>query len=90
MNISYYKDDDYPIVIRYTKPVTFHVFRIGDKKWFELPLDNSYQRELFIGQGNNCMTEISEKEAKMRVKGIIDNDIYGNDEKSFEDIFYGA
>lgn len=86
--IKYYSNDDNPdIVIRYTEPATFHVLHQNNLQWFELPPDNSYMRELFIGQGNNCMTEITEYEAKKIVERLLVNDIHTSDKKSIETLF---
>ncbi|MBO4693102.1 MAG: hypothetical protein J5659_01740 [Clostridia bacterium] len=57
-------DDNQNIIIRYTSPATIHVFRRSEKDWVIIPQDNSYLRELMMGQGNNCMTEISIEKAK--------------------------
>ncbi len=86
--IKYYSNDDNPnIVIRYTEPATFHVLRQNDSDWFELPPDNSYMRELFIGQGNSCMTEITIYEAKKIAERLLSYDIHTSDQKSIEVLF---
>jgi len=86
--VKYYSDDDNPnIVIRYTEPVAFHVLRPNDTDWFELPLDSSYMREVFIGQGNNCMTEITMQEAKKIAERLLNNDIHNCNKKSIEALF---
>lgn len=86
--IRYYSDDDHPnIVIRFTEPATFEVLRPGDLDWFELPPDSSYMREIFIGQGNNCMTEITISEAKRIAERMIINDIHTGNKKGIEALF---
>lgn len=86
--IRYYSDDDNPnVVIRFTEPATFEVFRPGDVDWFELPPDSSYMREIFIGQGNNCLTEISLSKAKRIAERLIINDIHTGNKKSIEALF---
>lgn len=86
--IKYYSNDDNPnVVIRYTEPATFHILRQNDSNWFELPPDNSYMRELFIGQGNNCMTEITIYEAKRIAERLLSYDIHTCDKKSIETLF---
>lgn len=86
--IRYYSDDDNPnIVIRFTEPAAFDVLRPGDMDWFKLPQDNSYMREVFIGQGNNCMTEITIYEAKNIAERLVGNDIHTGNKKSIEDLF---
>lgn len=64
-------DNNENILIKYIKPTKFYVFRKGRAEWILLPADNSYMRELFIGQGNNCMTEITETEVKKYMKELI-------------------
>lgn len=86
--IRYYSDDDNPnIVIRFTEPATFDVLRLGDIDCFKLPQDNSYMREVFIGQGNNCMTEITIYEAKNIAERLAGNDIHTGNKKSIEALF---
>lgn len=86
--IKYYSNDDNPnIVIRYSSPATFHVLRQNDSNWFELPPDNFYMRELFIGQGNNCMTKITIYEAKKIAERLLGNDIHTGNKKGIETLF---
>ena len=86
--IRYYSDDDHPdVVIRFTKPATFEVLRPGDMDWFELPPDSSYMREIFIGQGTNCMTEITLSEAKRIAERMKINDIHTGNKKGIEALF---
>lgn len=88
---KFYSNDDNPnIVIRFTEPAEFHVIRKNDKGWAALPADNSYMRELFLGQGNNCMTEISRDEAKKIVERLLSNDIHCSHEERIETLFPSA
>ena len=67
-NISYYQDDDTGAVIRFSGVRDFEIYRANEKRWELLPPDNSYMREVFIGQGNNCLTVIT-KEAAEKIIG---------------------
>lgn len=84
----FYSNDDNPnILIRFTEPASFHVIRKNDTEWFELPPDNSFMREIFLGQGNNCMTPISIDEAKRIAERLISDDIHCNNKESIETLF---
>ncbi len=86
--ITYFLDDDHDnILIKFVYPVDFFVFRKGDIDWVLLPPDSSYMREVFIGQGNNCMTQISETEAKKYMERLLVNDIHPDVKKSIEALF---
>ena len=70
--IKFYANDDIPdMVIKYIAPSDIYVFRNCDSDWVKLPPDNKYLRELFLGQGNNCMTEIFENEAHNIIERIL-------------------
>lgn len=86
--IRYYSNDDNPdMVIRFTEPASFHVLLKGDKEWFELPLDNSFMREVFRGQGNNCLTKISIDEAKRIAERLISDDLHADNKESIDALF---
>lgn len=86
--VRYYTNDDNPnIVIRYTEPAKIHIIRRSDKKWYELPHDNSYLRELLIGQGNNCMTEISIYKAKKMIERWLADDLHTCNKESLKTMF---
>lgn len=85
---KYYSDDDFPdIVIRYTEPAFIHVIRNGDTGWVELIGDNSYLRELLIGQGNTCMTEITVDEAKKIAERLLLDDLHSINKSGIETLF---
>ena len=86
--VRYYSNDYNPeMVIRFTEPVCFHVLLKREKEWIELPLDNSFMREVFRGQGNNCMTKISIDEAKRIAERLIFDDLHGGDKESIDALF---
>ena len=65
---TYYQDDDTGAVIRFSGVRGFEIYRTNEKRWDLLPPDNSYMREVFVGQGNNCLTVIT-KEAAEKIVG---------------------
>lgn len=75
IKIRYFLNDDNPNVVIKWKKFDFYIFRKDCTDWILLPPDNSYKREQFIGQGNNCMIEITVDEAKEKVKGLLKNDL---------------
>ena len=64
MFVTYYQDDDTGAVIRFSGARDFEIYRANEKRWELLPPDNSYMREVFIGQGNNCLTVITKEAAE--------------------------
>ena len=86
--VRYYSNDDSPeMVIRFTEPASFHVIRKNDSGWFELQSDNSFMREIFLGQGSNCMTPISIEEAKRIVERLIADDLHCSNKESIDALF---
>jgi len=67
LDILYYQNDKYGSVVR-LKNHNIEIYRANDKRWEILPPDNSYMREIFLGQGNNCLTQIT-KEQAMEITG---------------------
>ena len=63
MKIRYFQDDDTGAVVR-LKNHNIEIYRANEERWEILPPDNSYMREIFIGQGNNCLTSISKEIAE--------------------------
>ena len=63
MNISYYQDDNTGSVVRFNGVSDFEIYRHENKHWELLPPENSYMREVFIGQSNNCLTPITQEAA---------------------------
>ena len=71
MRTTYYQNDDTGAVIRFSGVSDFEIYRVNEKRWVLLPPDNSYMREVFIGQGNNCLTVITKEAAEKIVGGNI-------------------
>ena len=46
----------------------FEYLRKGETKWTKLQPDNSFEREVYLGQGNNCLTKITPEEAETIIK----------------------
>ena len=63
MNTTYFVDDRNGAVIRWDGLDDFEIYRIDEKRWDKLMPDNSYMREVYLGQGNNCMTKITKETA---------------------------
>ena len=71
MGVTYYQNDDTGAVIRFSGARDFEIYRINEKRWELLPPDNSYMREVFIGQGNNCLTVITKEVAEKIIGSSI-------------------
>ena len=69
MEERYYIDDDTGAVVKLNKKHNIEVFRVNAKKWEVLPPDSSYMREIFLGQGNNCLSKIDKETAERIIKG---------------------
>lgn len=59
---TYYFDDDTGAIIRLYWNSKMEIMRPYTSQWAILQPDNSYMREIFIGQGNNCLTKTTEEE----------------------------
>ena len=63
MDYTYYINDDFGHLVRYNWTLNkSETLRKTETKWVELPRDNSYEREIFLGQGNNCLTKLTAEE----------------------------
>ena len=60
---TYYKDDDHGHIVRNIKGYGVECLRKGCLKWEICGTNSNYYRELFIGEGNNCLSSISCAEA---------------------------
>ena len=60
---QYYINDDTGAIIRLYDVNKTEIMRPNTVKWVSLQSDNSYMREIYLGQGNNCLTKITEEEA---------------------------
>lgn len=85
--IRCFLNDDNPNVVIKWEKVDFYIFRKDSTDWILLPPDNSYMREQLIGQGNNCMTEITVEDAKEKVKGLLKNDLHTKNKGCIENLF---
>lgn len=47
------------------------IFDVNGHKWRKLQRDNSYMREIMIGQVNNCLTEITKEKAEAIIDGWL-------------------
>lgn len=79
--------DGNPNVVIKWEEVDFYIFRKDSSDWILLPPDNSYMREQLIGQGNNCMTEITVDDAKEKVKGLLKNGLHTKNKACIENLF---
>lgn len=70
-DFTYYKNDDTGAVIRFNGLWDFEIYRINEKRWDLLPPDNSFMREIFLGQGNNCLTVITKETAEKIIGSTI-------------------
>lgn len=85
---AYYLDDDHAdVLIKYVRPFDFFVFWRGDADLRLLPMDSSYMREVFLGEGNNCMMPITEAQAKQYMERLLDPDLHPDVQKNLEALF---
>lgn len=56
----YYFDDKEKILVRYRGRVTIMTRR--KPQWIVLERDNPYEREICLGQGYNCLTDLTLEE----------------------------
>ena len=61
--MKYYSNDDTGAIIRLHINSKMEIMRPHTNQWDTLLPDNSYMREIFLGQGNNCLTQITEEAA---------------------------
>ena len=66
--IDYWSNDDTGGVVREISPFEFEYLRKGETEWTKLQPDNSFEREVYLGQGNNCLTKITPEEAESIIK----------------------
>lgn len=66
--IEYWLNDDTGGVVREVSAFEFEYLRKGETKWTKLQPDNSFEREVYLGQGNNCLTKITPEEAETIIK----------------------
>ena len=60
---TYYFDDNSGAIVRMNGICDTQRVHPNTAEWVSLQRDNSYMREIFIGQGNNCLTQTTEEEA---------------------------
>lgn len=67
--IAYYEDVDRGDVIVRKRPYVFQAefISINSPVWKKEHPDGSYMRELYLGQGNNCLFSITQEEAQKRL-----------------------
>lgn len=66
--VVYYENVDLPdTIVRHTIPHPIEVISARNPVWRESMPNSSYERELFLGQGNCCLFEITYEEAKKRL-----------------------
>lgn len=66
--IGYWLNDDTGGVVREISPFDFEYLRKGETEWIKLQPDSSFEREVYLGQGNNCLTKITPEEAETIIK----------------------
>ena len=66
--IEYWLNDDSGGVVREISPFEFEYLRKGEIEWVKLQQDNSFEREVYLGQGNNCLTRKAPEEAEQIIK----------------------
>ena len=60
-NTKYYCDENNNNVIRYYNG-TLEFRRPGETNWRKIGPKSNYYREIFLGEGNNCLIPIEEDE----------------------------
>ena len=65
---TYYFDDDTGALVRMNGIHDTQRMHPNTVEWVSLQRDNSYMREICIGQGNNCLTQTTEEEANMVIE----------------------
>ncbi|MBQ9867745.1 MAG: hypothetical protein IJM34_12075 [Lachnospiraceae bacterium] len=66
---EYYQDDNNGTILRCIGARLERWDSVG-KKWNEVYGDSSYAREIWMGQGNNCLSDISEEMAAPGGEGV--------------------
>ena len=65
---TYYLNDDTGAVIRMNSTSKTQTMLLNTTQWVSLPPDNSYMREIYLGQGNNCLTKTTEELANKLIE----------------------
>ena len=65
---TYYLNDDTDAIVRMNSTSKTQTMRPNTIQWVSLPPDNSYMREIFLGQGNNCLTQTTEEAANKLIE----------------------
>lgn len=60
--MKYYINDNNGNLVGITDGCETYVLRANETAWEKLPRDNSYIREVLGGQGNNCLTMLTDEE----------------------------
>ena len=61
----YYRDEDRGFIVRMPDKGIHLEYTYDDfENWTETEYDSSYEREVWFGEGNNCLIAITEEEAK--------------------------
>lgn len=60
MKSTYYFDNSTATLVRHR--VSIWVMTSDEPTWYKLAPDNSYEREIYLGQGNNCLWPLSPEE----------------------------
>lgn len=66
---KYFKDLDSPDIIVRKRPDIFELeyCSVKNPKWKKTQPNSSYEREFYFGEGNCCLFEISQEEAKEKL-----------------------
>jgi len=65
---SYYLNDDTGAIVRFNSTNITQTMAANSTQWVSIPPDNSYMREIWLGQGNNCLTQTTEKAANKLIE----------------------
>jgi hypothetical protein len=66
--IVYWKDCDKGIIVRYMRDNGLDFMDKEKKEWISCGPNSNYYREIFIGEGNNCLRSITKEEAQNILK----------------------
>lgn len=63
--MKYYRDVDTGNIVRqYDNKLALEYIQKGVLKWIETKADDSYEREIYLGEGNTCLFDITYEEAQ--------------------------
>lgn len=83
-NTNYYLDRDSGNIVRYIHCVGLECLEKGNCAWKSLGANSNYYRELFLGEGNNCLVQISPEDA--RIYSIEQNELIAEDSQLYQKI----